>query len=1079
MVTNTGTGTLTGATFSDPVPTGFNPTSYPGLSLSGGVLTGTIPSLGPGATQTYTVTGSVTGTTSNPQAIANTATVTVPSGPGNVGTSTSATDNDDFLSITKVDNHGGSSITGSIGTVSQGNTLVYTIVVTNTGTGTLTGAQFSDPVPTGFSPTSYPGLSLSGGVLTGTVPSLGPGGTQTYTVTGTVTGTNNSPQAIANTATVSVPSGPGNVGTSTSATDNDDFLSISKVDNRGGSSITGSVGIASQGDSLVYTITVTNTGTGTLTGATISDPVPAGFTPTSYPGLSLAGGVLTGTVPSLGPGGTQTYTVTGTLSSTVTGTLSNTPTVTVPPGTNNVGTSTSATDSDNIMTIFKSDSAGGSSNPVTIGNVTAGQTLTYTIIVSNTGTLPGSINGGTVSDPFPANFTATNYQTSFTGGASITTANHTATAINDTVVLPYNSTITYTVTGTVSSAATGTLVNTGTLSYTPPNGIPTSTTATDTDNVTPVISSLSGYVYVDSNNNGVKDSGEPPIAGVTVVLTGTPTGGSSITETTTTDSLGYYDFANLQPGNYTITETQPTNFIDGKVTVGSQNSGTIVQNTTTNLIQSITLGGGVNGINNNFGNLGLTPPYVSKRDYINPSNPPSMAAVETLSGYVYSETSAGSANYDPANPAAGETPLAGVTVTLSGTGGTQTTTTTAAGAYSFTNVQPGTYTLTETTPTGYTAQTTFVGTQGTGTAGVGTITSIKMISTAWGTGNDFPNLVQNTTFSIVKSDNAGGSSSPSTTGNVVPGQSLTYTIVATNTGSAAAGGVTISDPLPGNLTGASWTATQTGGATGFSASGTGNINDTSVTMPAGSTITYTVTGTISSSATGSLSNTATLTPTTGTAVSATDTDNLANLSITKTDNVGGSSVTGAVGDYTPPGAVTYTVTVSNTGSGNVTGATITDPTPAGVSSDTWTATETGNASGFSATGSGSIDDTNVSLPSGSTITYTITANLSGVESEGTVTNVGTVAPPVGTSQSATDVINVFPQDTVASAVASPAVTPAVASGGSSSSSSSSSTALNSSAVDAALAGANGGTNVLKSSGTGGTNSAVDAALVSW
>ena len=45
---------------------------------------------------------------------------------------------------------------------------------------------------------------------------------------------------------------------------------------------------------------------------------------------------------------------------------------------------------------------------------------------------------------------------------------------------------------------------------------------------------------------------------------------------------------------------------------------------------------------------------------------------------------------------------------------------------------------------------------------------------------------------------------------------------------------------------------------GFTASGTGNIDDADVTLPAGSTITYTVHATIGSSAVGTLSNTATL-----------------------------------------------------------------------------------------------------------------------------------------------------------------------------------------------------------------------------
>ena len=40
---------------------------------------------------------------------------------------------------------------------------------------------------------------------------------------------------------------------------------------------------------------------------------------------------------------------------------------------------------------------------------------------------------------------------------------------------------------------------------------------------------LSGFAYVDGNNNGVKDAGEVGIPGVTITLTGTPTGGSTIT----------------------------------------------------------------------------------------------------------------------------------------------------------------------------------------------------------------------------------------------------------------------------------------------------------------------------------------------------------------------------------------------------------------------------------------------------------------------------------------------------------------------------------------------------------------------
>ena len=48
--------------------------------------------------------------------------------------------------------------------------------------------------------------------------------------------------------------------------------------------------------------------------------------------------------------------------------------------------------------------------------------------------------------------------------------------------------------------------------------------------------SLSGYVYVDANNNGVFDAGETPIAGVTLTLL--DANGKSTGKTATTDANG-------------------------------------------------------------------------------------------------------------------------------------------------------------------------------------------------------------------------------------------------------------------------------------------------------------------------------------------------------------------------------------------------------------------------------------------------------------------------------------------------------------------------------------------------------------
>ncbi|HNJ39145.1 MAG TPA: HYR domain-containing protein [Acidobacteriota bacterium] len=113
------------------------------------------------------------------------------------------------------------------------------------------------------------------------------------------------------------------------------------------------------------------------------------------------------------------------------------------------------------------------------------------------------------------------------------------------------------------------------------------------------------------------------------------------------------------------------------------------------------------------------------------------------------------------------------------------------------------------------------------------------------------------------------------------GSTLTYTIVASNAGgSCTATGATIADTFSAQFTSVSWTSVAAGGATGNDASGTGNINDTGVNLPAGASVTYTVTATLSGSATGSVSNTATITAPGGFSDS-----NSGNNSATDTDTI--------------------------------------------------------------------------------------------------------------------------------------------------------------------------------------------------
>ena len=244
------------------------------------------------------------------------------------------------------------------------------------------------------------------------------------------------------------------------------------------------------------------------------------------------------------------------------------------------------------------------------------------------------------------------------------------------------------------------------------------------------------------------------------------------------------------------------------------------------------------------------------------------------------------------------------------------------------------------------------------------------------------------------------------------GAPITYTIVVTNAGPIAVTGATVTDTLPAKLTGATYTATATGGATGFTAAGTGSVNNT-VTMPAGSTITYVVSATVSPAATGTLANTASVAAPAG----ITDT-NLANNSVTDTDTLtlqADLKITNSDGATTAvPGAViTYTIVVTNSGPSNVTGATVTDTLPATLTGATYTATTTGGATGFTASGTGNINNT-VTMPAGSTITYVLKATLSAAAT-GTLSNAATVTAPAGltdtnpANNSVTDTDTLTPQ----------------------------------------------------------------------
>lgn len=186
-------------------------------------------------------------------------------------------------------------------------------------------------------------------------------------------------------------------------------------------------------------------------------------------------------------------------------------------------------------------------------------------------------------------------------------------------------------------------------------------------------SMLAGYVYHDVNNNGIFEAGEVGIPGATVILfdaNGTQVG------QTTSDASGFYKFANLRAGTYSVVEVTPASYLDGKDTPGTIGGVTVGQaENPGDKIKNILLLWGDSGVNYNFGE-------------VRPGSITGVVFVDPNENCLYE---------------AGEKPIAGVTVQLLDASGTvlDTTQTDALGRYRFDNLAPGTYAVRELQPAGY------------------------------------------------------------------------------------------------------------------------------------------------------------------------------------------------------------------------------------------------------------------------------------------------------------------------------------------------------------------------------------------
>lgn len=402
------------------------------------------------------------------------------------GTSTPVTPALVDLLIDKVD---------SVDPVALGASTVYTVTVTNGGPSYATNVVMTDTFPSG-SPTatfSYQGsLTVSPPGGTCVEPSIG---ATSGTLTCTFPVLANQAQAVVTYAMRAESIASGVSGTtfnhaSVAAAEPETLLTNNATTHATTSRRTADLAVAkagpanvTPGNTITWTITVTNNGPNPSSGATLSDTLPAGVAfQSASAGCANAAGVVTCTLGTIASGASAQVQIVASLSTPYTGAspLVNAATVTTvnevdPAPDNNTGTSTTPINTPSAnLSLVKSGPATGM----------AGAPFQWKLVIANAG--PSAADGATFVDTLPAGTTVASATCGEpTGGAVCgAVAFDTATVTGTIATLPVSGSVTITVTATRTALgeATNTATvypPTGTVDSDPSNDIGTSTIRID------------------------------------------------------------------------------------------------------------------------------------------------------------------------------------------------------------------------------------------------------------------------------------------------------------------------------------------------------------------------------------------------------------------------------------------------------------------------------------------------------------------------------------------------------------------------------------------------------------------------
>ncbi|MCM3628545.1 hypothetical protein M3194_14360 [Paenibacillus glycanilyticus] len=366
--------------------------SLPAASPEAGISLG---SLAPGAS--VTVTFEVIITMAIPTDITNQSTASFTSGTFSATSASNTTVTpvtQPQIAVTK---------SASSSNATLGDSIIYTLTIFNTGN-LAAATVVTDNIPTGATFTEnsvivngvpFPGISPVTGIDIG---SVAPGATTTVTF-GVVVTSLPTPQVLINTGTASYSYTPPDGRTLTGSV-NSNTVSFPVSAPNVAVALSANYSAVTIGDTIIYTAVITNNGIETINNVQFTDPAPPGtsFIPGTVtvngapvPGASPIGGIAVGSIP---PGGTVTISFNNSVNTVPDpAVLNNTASVTFTSGafsgtafSNNVSTPVYQP----VISVAKSAST---------SNAAVGQTVTYTLLVSNAGNYPSTV---TITDNIPA-----------------------------------------------------------------------------------------------------------------------------------------------------------------------------------------------------------------------------------------------------------------------------------------------------------------------------------------------------------------------------------------------------------------------------------------------------------------------------------------------------------------------------------------------------------------------------------------------------------------------------------------------------------------------------------------------------